>query len=81
MLSFPRKGVTLALDFPIKGASTFELLERLDDMVREAKGVVYPCKDARLSAKNFQTYYPQWTEFSKYIDPRFSSCFWRRVTE
>ncbi len=81
MLSFPRKGVTLALDFPIKGASTFELLERLDDMVREAKGIVYPCKDARLSAKNFQTYYPQWTEFSKYIDPRFSSRFWRRVTE
>jgi FAD/FMN-containing dehydrogenase len=81
MLSFPRKGVSLALDFPIKGAATFELLERLDDMVREAKGVVYPCKDARLSARNFQAYYPQWTEFSQYIDPHFSSSFWRRVTE
>ncbi|MDM8558495.1 FAD-binding oxidoreductase [Candidatus Parabeggiatoa sp. HSG14] len=80
MLSFPRKGVTLALDFPIKGATTFELLERLDDMVREAGGSVYPCKDARLSARNFQAYYPQWTEFSKYIDPRFSSSFWQRVS-
>ncbi|MCK5876126.1 MAG: FAD-binding oxidoreductase [Candidatus Marithrix sp.] len=80
MLSFPRPGVTLALDFPIKGATTFELLERLDAMVREAGGVVYPCKDARLSARNFQTHYPQWTEFSKYIDPHFSSSFWRRVT-
>ena len=81
MLSFPRKGVTLALDFPIKGAATFELLEHLDEKVCEAKGVVYPGKDARLSAHNFQTHYPQWTEFSKYIDPRFSSSFWRRVTE
>ncbi len=81
MLSFPRKGVTLALDFPIKGAATFALLERLDNMVREAKGAVYPCKDARLSARHFQAYYPQWTEFSQYIDPHFSSSFWRRVTE
>ena len=81
MLSFPRKGVTLALDFPIKGAATFELLERLDEKVREAKGAVYPCKDARLSARNFQAYYPQWIEFSQYIDPHFSSSFWRRVTE
>jgi len=51
----------------------------LDDMVREAKGAVYPCKDARLSPRNFQAYYPQWTEFAQYIDPRFSSSFWRRV--
>ncbi len=80
ILSFPRPGVTLALDFPIKGSTTFELLERLDNMVEDAKGVVYPCKDARLSARHFQAYYPQWTEFSQYIDPRFSSSFWRRVT-
>jgi FAD/FMN-containing dehydrogenase len=80
MLSFPRKGVTLALDFPIKGDKTFKLLERLDDMVREAKGAVYPAKDARLSARNFQLYYPQWTEFANYLDPRFSSSFWRRVS-
>jgi FAD/FMN-containing dehydrogenase len=81
ILSFPRKGVTLALDFPLKGATTFELLERLDNMVHEFSGVVYPCKDARLSARHFQAYYPQWREFSQYIDPRFSSSFWRRVTE
>lgn len=80
ILSFPRPGVTLALDFPIKGAHTFELLERLDNMVSEAQGVVYPCKDARLSAHHFQAYYPQWNELAKYLDPRFSSSFWRRVT-
>jgi len=81
LLSFPRKGVTLALDFPIKGSTTFELLEYLDDNVREAGGVVYPCKDARLSSRHFKNYYPQWEELTRYIDPRFSSSFWRRVTD
>lgn len=81
LLSFPRKGVTLALDFPIKGSITFELLEYLDDSVCEAGGVVYPCKDARLSARHFKSYYPQWEELIHYMDPRFSSSFWRRVTD
>jgi FAD/FMN-containing dehydrogenase len=80
MLSFPRAGVTLALDFPIKGAQTFKLLEYLDDMVVAAGGRVYPCKDARLSPQNFKLYYPQWEQFAQHIDPRFSSSFWRRVT-
>ncbi len=80
MLSFPRKGVTLALDFPMKGASMFSLLDTLDELVMAAGGAVYPCKDARLSARAFQAYYPQWQEFAKLIDPQFSSSFWRRVT-
>ncbi|MCV6636506.1 FAD-binding oxidoreductase [Candidatus Albibeggiatoa sp. nov. NOAA] len=80
LLSFPRKGVTLALDFPIKGEKTFLLLEQLDDMVQEAGGAVYPCKDARLSPRHFKAYYPQWEEFAQYTDSRFSSSFWRRVT-
>ncbi|MEK7990153.1 MAG: FAD-binding oxidoreductase [Thiotrichaceae bacterium] len=80
ILSFPRKGVTLALDFPIKGEQTFLLLEQLDSMVYEAGGAVYPCKDARLSPRYFKGYYPQWEEFAQYTDSRFSSSFWRRVT-
>jgi FAD/FMN-containing dehydrogenase len=80
MLSFPRRGVTLALDFPIRGEQTFLLLEQLDTKVKQAGGVVYACKDARLSPHYFQAYYPQWKEFMRYIDPHFSSSFWRRVT-
>ncbi|MEZ5673646.1 MAG: FAD-binding oxidoreductase, partial [Thiotrichaceae bacterium] len=80
MLSFPRAGVTLALDFPIKGEQTFQLLEYLDEMVVTAGGRVYPCKDARMSPKNFKLYYPQWEAFAQHTDPRFSSSFWRRVT-
>jgi FAD/FMN-containing dehydrogenase len=80
MLSFPRPGVTLALDFAMQGESTLRLCDQLDEIVREAGGAIYPAKDARMSAKNFQTFYPQWREFSRYIDPNFSSSFWRRVT-
>ena len=53
----------------------------LDDFVRDAGGVLYPAKDSRMSAKDFQSFYPQWKDFSQYIDPKFSSSFWRRVTQ
>ncbi|MFZ1830708.1 MAG: FAD-binding oxidoreductase [Candidatus Competibacteraceae bacterium] len=81
LLSFPRPGVTLALDFPNQGRSTLNLLERLDEVTRQAGGAVYPAKDARMSGNSFRRYFPQWAEFSRYIDPRFSSSFWRRVME
>jgi hypothetical protein len=29
----------------------------------------------------FRDGYPRWQEFSRYIDPRASSSFWRRVME
>jgi FAD/FMN-containing dehydrogenase len=80
LMSFPRPGVTVALDFPNRGRKTLDLFERLDTIVREAGGAVYPAKDARMSAESFRAYFPQWREFAKYIDPKFSSSFWRRVT-
>jgi hypothetical protein len=57
-----------------------KLLDSLDEITRSAGGAVYPAKDARMSAADFQRYFPRWQEFSGYIDPRFSSSFWRRVT-
>ena len=80
MLSFPRPGVTMAVDFRMTGIKTLKFLDECDKIVRDAGGVLYPAKDARMSAENFQAFYPQWVEFSKYIDPAFSSSFWRRVT-
>jgi hypothetical protein len=41
---------------------------------------MYPAKDARMSARHFQHFYPQWQDFARYIDPAFSSAFWQRVT-
>ncbi|EGV50706.1 FAD-binding oxidoreductase [Candidatus Endoriftia persephone] len=80
MMSFPKKGVTLALDFPNHGQNIFTLLDKLDCIVRDSGGSVYPAKDARMSSCSFQHYFPQWQEFQNYIDPIFSSSFWRRVT-
>jgi FAD/FMN-containing dehydrogenase len=80
MLSFPKPGVTLALDFPMHGPQTLRLLEDLDAVVRESGGAVYPAKDARMSVESFQAFFPQWREFAAFIDPKFSSSFWRRVT-
>jgi FAD/FMN-containing dehydrogenase len=81
MLSFPRPGTTLALDFPNSGSGLFRLLERLDRIVDEAGGALYPAKDARMTASSFQRAFPRWQQFREYLDPRFSSGFWRRVTE
>ncbi|HEU5381218.1 MAG TPA: FAD-binding oxidoreductase [Ktedonobacteraceae bacterium] len=80
MLSFPRSGLTLALDFAYAGEKTLRLLDELDAIVRAHGGAVYPAKDARMSAANFQHFYPRWREFAQYIDPCFSSSFWRRVS-
>jgi FAD/FMN-containing dehydrogenase len=80
LLSFPREGVTLALDFAHEGDATLSLLNRLDNIVLDYQGAVYPGKDARMSAHAFQKFYPQWQTFTQYIDEKFSSSFWRRVT-
>jgi hypothetical protein len=79
-MSFPRPGVTLALDFPNTGEKLYRLLDRLDDITRTAKGSVYIAKDARMSPENFRLFYPRIQEFSRFVDPKFSSSFWRRVT-
>ncbi|NLF25075.1 MAG: FAD-binding oxidoreductase [Deltaproteobacteria bacterium] len=81
MLSFPTAGVTLCLDFPNQGARTLDLFQKLYGMTCSMGGRVYPAKDACMSPGNFQTFYPGWREFAEHVDPRFSSSFWRRVTE
>jgi len=79
-LSFPRHGVTLALDFPNRGTSTASLFERLDEIVRDAGGRLYPAKDGRMSRDMFRSGYENMETFVRYVDPAFSSDFWRRVS-
>lgn len=80
MLSFPRKGITMAVDFKNYGDKTLKLLNILDNIVRNNGGVLYPAKDARMNSNDFKEFYPKWSEFSRFIDHNFSSDFWRRVT-
>ncbi len=80
MLSFPRPGATLALDFPNHGRATLRLLDDLDAVVSQAGGALYPAKDARMSSTMFRQSFAAWEQFSSFVDPAFSSDFWRRVT-
>ena len=80
MMSFPKPGIMLALDFPIRPEVSFDLLDRLARITLEHGGRMYSAKDARMTAEQYQTFYPQWREFERYIDPSFDSAFWQRVT-
>ncbi|HEX3437856.1 MAG TPA: FAD-binding oxidoreductase [Pseudacidobacterium sp.] len=80
MMSFPEPGITLALDFPIRAEVSFDLLDRLGRITQDHGGRMYSAKDARMTAEQFQSFYPQWQHFARYIDPAFDSAFWQRVT-
>lgn len=79
LLSFPRCGYTLAMDFSNKGAQTLSLFGCLDDIVRSSGGALYPAKDARMPAAMFAQSFPKLAQFRGQLDPAFESDFWRRV--
>ncbi len=81
LLSFPRPGFTLALDFPMRGERTLGLLHSLDEIVQRSGGALYPAKDARMSPALFKASFPKWRSFAACVDRKISSSFWRRVTE
>jgi len=80
ILSFPRPGLTIALDFAMRGERTLRLMQSLDEIVQQSGGALYPAKDARMSPALFEASFPRWRGFVPYIDPKMSSSFWRRVT-
>ncbi|MDR1162492.1 MAG: FAD-binding oxidoreductase [Candidatus Accumulibacter sp.] len=79
MMSFPRPGVTLAMDFPSRGERTHRLFEKLDAIVQNAGGRLYPAKDARMPRALFEAGYPRVEEFLKYRDAGISSGLSRRL--
>lgn len=79
MMSFPQPGFTLALDFPNYGSRLQKLFHKLDCLIEKNDGRLYPAKDGHMSKDSFRRFYPQWKQFEKFIDPCFSSSFWRRV--
>ena len=80
LLSFPLPGVSLALDFPQR-ASNERLFNKLDALVHEAGGRLYPAKDAHMSGAHFRKAYPAWEQVEALRDPRLKSRFWARVTQ
>ena len=80
LLSFPMPGVTLALDFAEQGDATKRLFARMDEVVRAARGRLYPAKDAHMSGEDFRTAFPAWERLEALRDPALLSRFWQRVT-
>jgi len=84
MLSFPKEGMTLALDLPNTGEKVFSLLDELDNILLKCQGRVYLAKDARLKSSAFYAMYPrynEWRQIKSLIDPHdtFSSDLSRRL--
>lgn len=79
LLSFPLPGTSLALDFPQKADLDRALFSRLDAIVREAGGRLYPAKDAHMSGNDFRLAYPAWEQLESLRDPALNSLFWKRV--
>lgn len=80
LLSFPLPGTSLALDFPQKADLERVLFPRLDAIVRDAGGRLYPAKDAHMAGSDFRHAYPAWEQLEKLRDPSLNSRFWKRVT-
>jgi decaprenylphospho-beta-D-ribofuranose 2-oxidase len=84
MLSFPREGLTLALDFANTGDSLHALTRAMDRTVLDHGGRVYLAKDACMERESFNAMYPRLDEFRAVkarLDPqnRFSSSQSRRL--
>jgi hypothetical protein len=61
------------------GKGVSQVLTRGKEVVRQAKGALYPAKDSRMSPAMFESGFPGLPEYKRFIDPKFSSSFWRRV--
>src|SRR5690606_6145157 len=84
LISFPMKGYTLALDFPIQ-PGLFEFLDELDVIVADYGGRIYLSKDARMKKEIFWRTYSNagaFREILKRYDPdnRFVSRLSERLT-
>jgi FAD/FMN-containing dehydrogenase len=66
MISFPKEGYTLALDFPVRG-NLFAFLDELDQLVLKHGGRLYMSKDARMKPEVLEAGYPRLNEFKKIV--------------
>jgi len=83
ILSFPFKGYTLAIDFPVS-KELLAFTPKLDEKVLAAGGRLYLGKDALLNESTFKAMYPQfgeWLAVKQKYDPtnRFTSNIARRL--
>lgn len=66
IISFPKEGYTLALDFPVK-KGLMEFLDELDAVVLKYGGRLYMSKDARMKADVLEKGYPELEKFKSIV--------------
>jgi FAD/FMN-containing dehydrogenase len=66
LISFPREGYTLALDFPVR-KGLFSFLDELDELVLQYGGRLYLSKDARMKKEIFWQSYPNAQQFADIV--------------
>ena len=72
LISFPRPGISIALDIPIRD-STASLVDALNLLVIAEGGRIYLAKDAFTRAEHFRAMeprLPEWTRIRRRWDPQ-----------
>ncbi len=73
LISFPKEGYTLALDFPVRNG-LFPFLDELDKLVLQWGGRIYLSKDARMNPEIFWSSYENAVKFQEIVkkyNPQF----------
>ena len=76
-LSFPIKGWTLAIDFPLYLQNLNQTLLKIDEKVLSAGGRIYLAKDSKQSPEMLKKTYPrlnEWKEVKSKMDPNNIFC-------
>ena len=66
IISFPKEGYTLALDFPVKDG-LLAFLDELDEIVLQYGGRLYMSKDARMKPEILRSGYPDLEKFKDIV--------------
>ena len=66
IISFPKEGYTLAMDFAVRDG-LMEFLDKLDEIVLKNGGRLYMSKDARMKPAALEMGYPKLEEFRSII--------------
>jgi FAD/FMN-containing dehydrogenase len=66
IISFPKEGYTLALDFPVRDG-LLEFLDELDQVVLKYGGRLYMSKDARMKPEVLVAGYPELNKFKEIV--------------
>jgi hypothetical protein len=66
LISFPKEGYTLAMDFAVK-EGLLEFLDKLDEIVLRNGGRLYMSKDARMKPEALEAGYPKLDQFKAIV--------------